>query len=125
MAFLISAGLLFATEVSAYEATLAWDANIEPDLAGYKLYRRIGDPCPPYDLIGEYSVDVIVNPLLPDVKVAGLANDSKYYFVVTAYDTDENESGYSNIVHVINGQSENASCSSLSGGGGGGGGGGG
>ena len=106
----------------SYEQTFAWDSNTEPDLQGYKLYSQGGNPCPPYDLIGIYPENELANPLLPMVEIKGLEPDSKYYFIVTAYDTSGNESDYSKIISVINGQGEYAYCSSRSSGSGGGGG---
>jgi hypothetical protein len=32
----------------AVNVTLGWDPNDEPDLEGYKVYRNIGSPGPPY-----------------------------------------------------------------------------
>ena len=108
----------------SYELTFAWDSNTEPDLQGYKLYSRKGSPCPPYDLIGIFPENELANPLLPMVEIKGLEPDSKYYFIVTAYDTSGNESDYSKIISVINGQGEYAYCSSRSSSSGSGGGGG-
>lgn len=50
--------------------------------------------------------------------VADLAEDEVYYFAVTAYDSEDNESGYSNEV-CINCDSQSATDSSGGGGGGG------
>ena len=124
---LLSTAMFSPAEISAYEKTLAWDANDEPDLEGYKLYSRVGDPCPPYNYIDTYPEDELANPLLPMVMVNNLEDDTTYYFVVTAYDTEGYESDYSNIIGVINGQWGNVNCSSTqdisnSAGGGGGGG---
>jgi len=83
LVYLLSTALFFPAEISAYERTLAWDANDEPDLEGYKLYSRVGDPCPPYNYIDAYPEDELANPLLPMVKVTNLEDDTKYYFVVT------------------------------------------
>ena len=120
LVFLLSTALFSSAEIPAYEKTLAWDANDEPDLEGYKLYSRVGNPCPPYNYIDTYPEDELANPLLPMVKVANLEDNTKYYFVVTAYDTDGYESDYSNIIYINNGQWGSANC--LNGGGGGGGG---
>ena len=129
LGYLLSATLFIPTDVSAYERTFAWDANDEPDLEGYILYSRVGDPCPPYNYIDTYPEDDLANPLLPMAEVTDLEYNITYYFVVTAYDTYGYESGYSNIISVYNGQGENVNCSSsraiLDDGGGGGGGGGG
>jgi len=126
LVYLLSTTLFIPADISAYEMTFAWDANDEPDLEGYKLYSRVGDPCPPYNYIDTYPEDELANPLLPMVKVTNFEYNTKYYFVVTAYDTDGYESDPSNIIYLYNEQWGNANCSSLSpslnGGGGGGGG---
>jgi hypothetical protein len=127
LVYLLSTALFSPAEISAYEKTLAWDANDEPDLEGYILYSRVGDPCPPYNYIDTYPEDELANPLLPMVEVTNLEDNTIYYFVVTAYDTYGYESDYSNIIYLNNGQWGNANCSSIqaisnSGGGGGGGG---
>ena len=45
--------VLFSTNlVSAAQVTLAWDANTESDLAGYKIYYKTGSPGEPYNGTG-------------------------------------------------------------------------
>jgi hypothetical protein len=121
--FLVASVLLFASVTAAYQITLAWDANTEPDLEGYILYGREWSPCPPYDYIDTYPVTELADPLNPRCKVTDFEKDVIYYFVVTAYDTAGNESDYSNI---ISSKGETGYCpiriSSEGGGGGGGGG---
>lgn len=53
------------------------------------------------------------------VTIADLAEGEAYYFAVTAYDPEDNESGYSNEV-CINCATQGATSSSGGGGGGGG-----
>ena len=113
LVYLLSTILLIPNDISAYEVTFAWDANDEPDLEGYALYGRVGNPCPPYNLIDTYREDELANPLMPMVKVTNLAYNTKYYFVVTAYDTGGYESNYSKIIYLYNGQDGYSSCSSL------------
>ena len=119
--------LFSSNEIFAYDIVLRWDANEEPDLAGYRLYSRIENPCPPYNLIDSYAETDLSNPLLPEVTVINLEDNIKYFFVVTAYDSHRNESAYSNIIFVQNGQGGGDACfsnsSGVDGGGGGGGGG--
>jgi len=110
LSYLISSFLIFPTVASAYDIQIAWDSNTEPDLESYKLYSRIGNPCPPYNHIDTYSEDELADPLSPMVEVTNLENDLKYHLVVTAYDTNGNESDYSNIVWVKNGEWGNAQC---------------
>ena len=121
--YLTIIALFFPAGISAYEVTMAWDPNGEPELEGYILYSRVGDPCPPYNYIDTYPEEVLANPLMPMVKVTDLEYNTKYYFALTAYDIDGFESNYSNIIWVYNGQWGNSYCSSQNvvGGGGGGG----
>jgi hypothetical protein len=74
---------------------LRWDMGLESDLSGYNIYygktsgqytrrRTVGN-------VNEYRLD-------------GLNNNEAYYFAITAYDTLNRESDYSNEVAVIVGQ---------------------
>jgi hypothetical protein len=65
---------------------LAWDANTEPALSGYKLYY--GKATRNYSL----SVDV---GKVTDYVLTGVSEDKPIFFAVTAYDTSRNESAYS------------------------------
>ncbi len=116
-----------STSIAWDNVSLAWDANTEPDLEGYYLYRKKGSPGPPYDLVETYSLDELDDPSNPKVVVDDLAWNTTYSFVVTAYDTDGNESDGSNAISVLNGKilSTNTGSTSVSGNSGGGGGGGG
>jgi hypothetical protein len=66
---------------------LAWDANVEPDIAGYRLYYGT--------VSGEYTemVDVGTSTTasLPSLPVG-----ATYFFAVTAYNADGLESQFSN-----------------------------
>jgi hypothetical protein len=120
-----TAGVLSATTASGYSVKIGWDPNEEPDIKGYILYGSQDSPCPPYYHIDNYPEKVLVNPLTPMVKVTELEKNVTYYFALTAYNSFESESDYSNVVYVLDGKSGNAICSSEksnSGGGGGGGG---
>ncbi len=79
--------------------TLAWDANKEPTLGGYKIYY--GTTSGSY----ENSIDVGLAAQLPDqattYTLAGLIKDQRYYIAITAYDTFKNESGLSNEVSGV------------------------
>jgi len=59
--------------------TLSWNPNLEPDLAGYKIYYDT-DSSYPY----RYSIDV---GNVTNYTLTGLPSDF-YYFTVTAYDTE-------------------------------------
>jgi hypothetical protein len=71
---------------------LGWVPNQEPDLAGYRIYYGIGS--------GDYdhSMDVgMPSPLgnLTTYSLANLVKGQNYCFVITAYDSSNNESGFS------------------------------
>ena len=117
---LLSATLLVPDDIPAYDRTLAWDANSEPDLEGYRLYSRVGNPCPPYNYIDTYPEDELAYPLSPRVMVTNFEYNTRYYLVVTAYDSDGYESAYSNVIYLYNEQWGNANCSGGGGSGGGG-----
>jgi chitinase len=83
----------------AMNVTLAWDANSESDLAGYKIYYDTHSG-PPYS--NTMTVPLTLqsfNPDSPQYTVQGLTNGVKYYFVATAYSTEGVESDYSNEVY--------------------------
>ncbi len=78
--------------------TVTWDANQEPDLAGYKLYASTNP--------GVYAAPIATLP--KDVtaqQVTGLQLNTTYYFRVTAFDTSGNESHPSNEVSAVVGTS--------------------
>ncbi len=70
---------------------LTWNANTEPDLAGYRVYWG---PEP-----GVYleTMDVEMDRIV-FIKDLPILFEPFTYFAVTAYDTSNNESGYSNEV---------------------------
>ena len=90
----------------AMDVTLGWDANSETNLEGYKVYYGTAQGGP-YNGSGssDGASPIIVplaglsNPGSPEFTVHGLS-DGAYYFVVTAYNTEGLESGYSNEVHA-------------------------
>ena len=88
-------GVFWAVGVaSAAEVTLAWDANSEKDLVGYKLYYT--GP----EIAGKKSpVWLRSTPKNPQMKLEGLQN-GEYCFTVTAYNNAGMESGKSNKVCV-------------------------
>jgi putative component of membrane protein insertase Oxa1/YidC/SpoIIIJ protein YidD len=79
-------------------AILSWNPNTEEDLAGYKIYYgtapRTAD-CPPD---GGYSSVLDVHNVT-SYTIEGLLEGQTYYFSVTAYDTSQNESCFSEEVH--------------------------
>ena len=78
---------------SAADVTIAWDANTEPDLAGYILFFGTSS--------GSYanSIDTGKNT---EYTVTGLAEGTTYYFAAKAYNTSDNQSGYSQeLVYTV------------------------
>lgn len=67
--------------------TLTWNANEDPDLASYRVYRSelSGNP-------GTLVAQDLIDPLFVD---EGLTNGSTYYYTVTAVDQSTNESANS------------------------------
>src|SRR2546426_831683 len=74
---------------SAAQVTLAWDANTEPDLAGYKLYYGNSS--------GSYQFSVDVGNVTSYTR-SGLLDGRIYYFAATTYNLSLAESGFSNEV---------------------------
>ena len=99
--------------------TLAWDPNQEPDLIGYNVYVNDVSFDPSYYQLDTVSLDEI-DPDNPTYTATDLKENLQYCFVVTAYNSEGFESGFSNEVCVLNGQQVLLSMSQNSGGGGGG-----
>jgi hypothetical protein len=96
--------IYFVNSTYAFDVTLAWDANNETDLAGYKVYYG-ASAGGPYNGSGSLEgaspivvpLSSLANPSSPEFSVHGLA-DGTYFFVASAYNTAGLESGYSNQV---------------------------
>ena len=74
-----------ATVAHGLDLSFAWDANTEPDLAGYRVfYRQEGQN---YDYNNPAWEGTETN-----CTIAGLDDNTTYYFVSRAYDTYDNES---------------------------------
>ena len=84
--------LLISSSASAAQLRLAWDANTESDLAGYKVYYGTGS--------GTYGSPINVGKVTT-CTLNSLTPGQTYYIAVTAYDTSDNESGYSTEVRGI------------------------
>src|SRR5712691_7913145 len=69
--------------------SLAWDANTEPDLAGYRIHYGTSP--------GSYTTTI---PVVGqnNARITNLQANTTYYFAVTAYDLAGNESLLSNEV---------------------------
>ena len=105
---------LIANCLIAGTLTLAWDANTEPDLAGYKIH--IGKVSGNYDTIIYVKDQPPVNCPAPydpfntnccEITLTDLTPGKTYYFAATAYDQDNNESAYSEeLTHTFTGKDE-------------------
>jgi rhamnogalacturonan endolyase len=73
---------------------LQWNKNVEADLAGYNLYRSEVTEGNLIKLNIEWLVD---NNYVDSVVI----NDTTYYYAVTAVDTLNNESRFSDIIQAI------------------------
>jgi fibronectin type 3 domain-containing protein len=83
----------------ARDITLAWDANPEPDVAGYRIYYKANSSSLPLDGTGaaEGGSPIDVGNQAT-ATLTGLPDGDIYYFAVTAYDTEGLESPISNVV---------------------------
>ena len=79
---------------------LAWDPNTESDLAGYKVYygtsARSGTDPKSCGTCGYTTVVPVGN--VTTYTVSNLVSGQTYHLSVTAFDTSQNESGFSNEV---------------------------
>ena len=74
-------------------ATLAWDAATHPNLRGYRVYY--GPESGEYLQIRGHGIDA---GTATTYTLTGLPSGRRYYFVVTAVDMSNYESGFSNEV---------------------------
>ena len=86
------AGVLVLWAGTAWGATLSWNANSEPDLAGYRVYQCSQQPCSLTS--GTASLLVTLGTVMSFN--IGTPAVTQYYFI-TAYDSANNESGNSNL----------------------------
>src|SRR5712671_658590 len=83
--FVVALALVLAPSLAfAGQVTLAWDANTEPDLGGYKVYYGNAG--------GTYTANIDVGNVTT-YSVTGLQDGLLYFFAVTAYGTTTSESG--------------------------------
>jgi hypothetical protein len=83
--FIVSAG-------AAWAATLTWNANTEPDLTGYRVYRCSSLPCT------RTSANAAVLATLGRVTSVNIGTPSvPQHYVITAFDSANNESSESNL----------------------------
>ncbi len=95
--------LCFALPVFGGELGLEWDANSEPNLAGYKVYYDTDGSGPHYDGTGQAEGDspIDVGNVTEFYFRTIDYKANNFWFVVTAYNTEGFESGYSNEVNTV------------------------
>lgn len=71
---------------------LKWDGAVDLSRSGFNIYYG--------QVSGQYSRRRVIGNL-SSYRISELTNNQTYYFAVTAYDTSNNESDYSNEVGVI------------------------
>jgi hypothetical protein len=103
LSLLFSALFLFVTlapgSALAKNLTLAWDANTESDVVGYKLYYKADSSSAPLNGTGALEGPSPINVgKATTATLSGLADDRIHYITVTAYNSSGQESTYSNIV---------------------------
>jgi hypothetical protein len=114
--FLLLALIIFGSSLAFAQSatvTLAWDANVEPDLKDYTIYKS--EISNDYDKAVTYKVSLnpagrniaCPEPYDPfkseccEFTVSDLELGKTYYFVATASDEEQNESAYSEqLVHT-------------------------
>ncbi len=76
---------------SASTIELSWDANMEPDLSGYRIYRSVNGGA--FEKIAEVTD-------IPAYSDRGVQTGRAYRYAVTAFDKSGNESQRSNVVEA-------------------------
>jgi hypothetical protein len=79
----------FATDAPGAQVTLAWDAVTDSGIVGYRMHYGASS--------GNYSASIDAG-LSTTCTVPDLTSGTTYYFTVTAYTSEGDESGYSNEV---------------------------
>lgn len=87
--------VLIPTLLPAGDVNFVWDPNVEPDIAGYRIYRST--------ISGDYTEEnrVLLIPCGPRDETCAKGTDpdvppGEWFWVVTAFDTEGFESDYSN-----------------------------
>lgn len=71
--------------MAGFEITFVWNANVESDLAGYKIYQSEVSNSYPGDAVGTVPVGT-------ETITLSIPADGTYYWILTAYDVSNNES---------------------------------
>ena len=87
------AAVLVLWSTTTWGATLTWNADSAPDLAGYRIYQCSQLPC---SLASGKASSLATLGMVTTFNI-GTPTVTQYYFV-TAYDFSNNESGGSNLV---------------------------
>jgi len=95
--------------VYSAQVALEWQAS-SGNVAGYNVYQGTSS--------GDYDVTLDVGNWT-SVTIADLEDGEAYYFAVTAYDLENNESGYSNEVSINSASQDTTNSSGGDAGGGG------
>lgn len=108
--------LMMVAIAPAADRIFEWDQNTESDLKGYKMYRAaapnvvveagnlwltVWKPGENPDAGNAAYAEYIVGPQGQCVLPRNILPDGTYYFVLTAFDNANNESGASNEVSTI------------------------
>lgn len=94
-AFLLAIVFVFAYAIAALSADVqvSWQANAEPDIAGYRIYAGTAP--------GVYGTPVDVGNATVYLLHLSPAIGQAFFFAVTAYDTSGNESAKSGEVSAF------------------------
>jgi hypothetical protein len=84
--FVVATSLLFCSSALAAHIDLAWNSNSEPDLAGYVVY---------YGTSSNAYTTAVDTGKGTSVRITGLAEDTEYFFALTAYNIYGVESDFS------------------------------
>ena len=80
---------LLVPAAHAGQVNVAWDANPEPEVAGYKIYYGTSP--------GSYTASLDAGNAT-SILISGLQDGATYFFSAVAYDASNNESGFSNEI---------------------------
>ena len=101
----LAISMLFFANSFAGEIKVSWKENQESDLSGYRIYY--GNRSKSYDQM----IDV---GKVASFVISGLQDNVEYFFALTAYDSDANESAFSAEVSGVPGDSQPPGISAVS-----------